>query len=334
MRRENSFKLPFEVNGYLFYELINHGAFSQIYLCRSHKHSDPVVAKVVSTCSENVENCLKVVFNELTALKSLNFPHIVIIYDFFRYENDFVLILKHYPGGSLDKRISEVTKIQKPEAILVLYQVLLALSFARSKGYAHMDIKPANILIDENGRAVLADFGFSIKGEKKTDNPFCGSFLYKSPEILQYKEYSPYSSDMWSFGVLAAYLIQGRLPWVSRKPEGLTQEIISGNYKIDANIDPELKSFIQSLLCLDPKERPSPAELLKSSIFRTCKSDLTSWINRKKTKPTKPIPIHSFRTSLILPTISTVLNSKKRLNKTRSFSNNIEIPMNSFAETI
>ena len=146
-------------------------------------------------------------------------------------------------------------------------QILSALAFCHSKCIAHRDIKPGNILIDISGHIKLSDFGISIVGANKEYNAFSGSLLYEPPEIITKKPHNPIYADIWSLGVLFAYMINGRTPWRCDNVASLKNKICSGSFKLKANTPPVVAELISKMIVVNPEERISAAELLRHPLF-------------------------------------------------------------------
>ncbi|MCX7703728.1 MAG: serine/threonine protein kinase [Planctomycetota bacterium] len=133
------------------------------------------------------------------------------------------LVMEYMRGGSLRSILKRQRRLCLERAIKIFEDVLSALSFAHSKGAVHCDIKPENILIDENGNAKLGDFGlwrFKEEIARKTgisisflsdEQPRGGTVEYMSPEQRRGEKVTP-SDDVYSLGVVLFEMLTGRLP--------------------------------------------------------------------------------------------------------------------------
>jgi serine/threonine protein kinase len=116
-------------------------------------------------------------------------------------------------GGtqSLDKYLETRpgNRVSEKEAAVMLKQMAESLSFLHKKGIAHRDIKLGNVLIGDNLKCVLIDFGFAIKCDNTKLSTFCGTPCYMCPEILLKKPYIGQQADTWALGVLLYRLVCG-----------------------------------------------------------------------------------------------------------------------------
>ena len=144
------------------------------------------------------------------------------------------IFCEYMPGGSLDKLIRTVKKsnshnkggLDLDTVRCYGYQILSGLVYLHGENIAHLDLKPANILIGMNQRVKLADFdkckkfnndGDTIRCEKVTDS-YVGTFLFSAPEVMQWSLFNPVDnrgqqvsrrSDLWSFGCTLVNMLTG-----------------------------------------------------------------------------------------------------------------------------
>jgi serine/threonine protein kinase len=137
-------------------------------------------------------------------------------------------------------------------------QILQALQHCHRLNIVHRDIKPENLLLTDDDRVLLCDFGLSSIDE--TDNTsLYGTLDYLSPEMLQRKRHS-FTVDVWSVGVLTCELLTGKLPFSQGRGdliEEVKARVVNGNITWPANryLSNESKHFIERFLCLEPKDR-------------------------------------------------------------------------------
>uniref|UniRef100_A0A2A4J5D2 Protein kinase domain-containing protein n=1 Tax=Heliothis virescens TaxID=7102 RepID=A0A2A4J5D2_HELVI len=141
-------------------------------------------------------------------------------------------------------------------------QVVLALEYLHHCGVVHRDIKPENILIGTTGYILLADFGFS-KIIKTRTWTICGTPEYLAPEIITSKGYS-FAVDWWSLGVLIFEMCTGYPPFYSADPITLYEKVLTGHFKIPANMSSSCKYLVKHLLEVDPTKRMGA---LKAGVF-------------------------------------------------------------------
>jgi len=162
----------------------------------------------------------------------------------------------NYPKGIHDE-IALATIIKYClEAIVCLNQ----------NNWFHRDVKASNILLDKDGTCCLGDYGVSSVIKKEGNNTFVGSLCWMAPEVALNLEYN-YKIDIWSLGITAIELANGKPPYLNLPPIQFVE--ISKSNKIPTLNDEifkfsdEFKNFINSCLIKDPKKRPDAKQLLE-----------------------------------------------------------------------
>ncbi|KAK4051975.1 hypothetical protein OIO90_004505 [Microbotryomycetes sp. JL221] len=179
----------------------------------------------------------------------------------------------------------------EPVIATVLKQTLEGLKYLHQNGWLHRDVKAANLLVDDDGTVLLADFGVSsslfqdpataIANKENLDRnnglvprkSFVGTPCWMAPEVVERKAYDS-KADIWSFGITALELASGRAPnslyppakvlskTLLEEPPTLDRE--GGKYKYSK----AMKDMIESCLNKDPSKRPSAEKLLRHAFFR------------------------------------------------------------------
>ena len=126
-------------------------------------------------------------------------------------------VMDHYTGGSLDERIARHPQgMPLDEALAILEQLLQACQYAHGHGIVHRDVKPENVLFDDEGRAVLSDFGLARAPEDlhlTRAGAMVGTPYYASPEQAKGHRDVDGRSDLYSLGVVLYQMLTGRLPF-------------------------------------------------------------------------------------------------------------------------
>jgi serine/threonine-protein kinase len=165
---------------------------------------------------------------EATILARLNHPQIATIYELFRADGDLLMVMEFVRGESLDKLSERLGALSPDRAAYIIDQILSALEHAHRAGVVHRDVKPANVMVTDEGSVKILDFGIArvLGAEQKTvDFRLMGTPAYMSPEQVLGEEVDG-RSDLYSVGVLLYRLLTGALPFASDTALGMLQRQI------------------------------------------------------------------------------------------------------------
>jgi serine/threonine protein kinase len=210
---------------------------------------------------------------EISIMQELKHPNIIRLYDVFT-EPEYFLVTEKMAGGDLLSRINGMSFLGELQGRRVCKSILEAVRYMHSKKIAHRDLKPENLLLDsdsDDAVVKLADFGFAKR--EKLPNSFttmCGTANYVAPEILRAVPYG-IAADLWSVGIIAYIVLVGYQPFRGEDEDILQHQIRDGVFEFDedvwSNITNEAKSFISSVLKVDPAERLSADEAVAHDWF-------------------------------------------------------------------
>ena len=155
---------------------------------------------------------------EMTALTTLQHPNIVKIFDVDEIDGQLCYAMELLSANSLAALLKENGAFPSELVVPILDQLLDALDHIHEKGLLHRDVKPANIMLEDSGRAVLMDFGL-VRHTRRAGSAMVtgagvviGTPRYLGPEILRGRE-ADARSDLWSLGVVAYELLAGEHPF-------------------------------------------------------------------------------------------------------------------------
>ena len=175
------------------------------------------------------------------------------------------LVMEFIEGQPLDK-ILEKGSLPVPKACAWAAEVATAMGVAHRKGVIHGDVKPANILITDDGRIKLMDFGMArlASGESK-DTPLLGTPAYWCPEQIIGKPQDA-RSDIFSLGVVLYELVTGQRPFDADSLQGICARILSSTPLPPSQTNPSVPAafndVVASCLAKDPAQRCSSADAL------------------------------------------------------------------------
>jgi serine/threonine-protein kinase len=175
------------------------------------------------------------------------------------------LVMEYVQGQSLEKLLDKGS-VPFPKACAWVAEVANALAVAHRKGVIHGDVKPANILITDDERVKLTDFGMArLASRDSKDTPLLGSPAYWCPEQIVGKPQDA-RSDIFSLGVVLYELVTGRRPFDAESLQGICSRILSSTPLPPSHANPSvplaLNELIASCMAKDPNQRCASAETL------------------------------------------------------------------------
>ncbi|HET7290947.1 MAG TPA: serine/threonine-protein kinase, partial [Vicinamibacteria bacterium] len=148
-----------EVRGYRILEPLGHGGMGRVFLAQDEALERRVAIKGIAAPLA-AEAAVRARFlREARAMAGVEHPNVVRVYAFGEAEGQPYIVMEYVEGETLAARLSRVTRLDVDEALRIAREVAQALAAAWSRGIVHRDVKPANILLDRDDRARVADFG-------------------------------------------------------------------------------------------------------------------------------------------------------------------------------
>ncbi|KAM9207412.1 maternal embryonic leucine zipper kinase isoform 3-T3 [Dugong dugon] len=248
---------------YELYETIGTGGFAKVKLACHILTGEMVAIKIMDKSALGSD--LPRIKTEIDALKNLRHQHICQLYHVLETANKIFMVLEYCPGGELFDYIISQDRLSEEETRVVFRQIVSAVAYVHSQGYAHRDLKPENLLFDEYHNLKLIDFGLCAKPKGNKDyhlHTCCGSLAYAAPELIQGKSYLGSEADVWSMGILLYVLMCGFLPFDDDNVMALYKKIMRGKYEVPKWLSSSSILLLQQMLQVDPKKRISVKSLL------------------------------------------------------------------------
>jgi hypothetical protein len=210
---------------------------------------------------------------EARRVARLRHPAIAAVHDVGVDGEDCFIVSEFMEGGSLADRLAS-GPIPGGQAVRWICQIATALDFAHAHGVIHRDVKPANILINHHGDAVLADFGIAQSASKTgTFAPSIGTLRYMAPEQLEGTEVGP-QADIYSLGVLLHEALTGRSPYSSDDPRVIYGELRGDRpLAIAAELPPQYAALCRRALSRAPAGRQRSASAFAEDLRRAVTGD-------------------------------------------------------------
>lgn len=259
---------------YLITGTLGKGGMGYVYKALDRKLNREVAFKILDVGSNqgNDDPAVKRFKSEAKALKSLDHNNIVQLFDFGREGNYLYLAMTLAKGINLAELLKNRGTLEYLETIEIIKQICRALKYAHSKGIIHRDIKPSNIVVGEDNKVYLMDFGISHiqNTERLTSTGMAmGTPEYMSPEQCQGLEITN-KSDIYGIGIVLYEMVCGRPPFTANRALVLSQMHTSKTpespSKIVSDIPPKLNNIILKCLEKDPNRRYDNVEGLLNDL--------------------------------------------------------------------
>ncbi|MGW4755259.1 serine/threonine-protein kinase [Streptomyces chartreusis] len=198
---------------------------------------------------------------EARAAARINHSAVVTVHDVLEHDGRPWIVMELVEGNSLADAVKERGRVEPAEAARIGLWVLRALRAAHTAGVLHRDVKPGNVLLGDDGRVLLTDFGIAqIEGDTTITRTgeVVGSVDYLAPERVRGHDPGP-SSDLWALGATLYTAVEGRSPFRRTSPLGTMQAVVDEEPTEAQNAGP-LAPVITALLRKDPATRPDAAE--------------------------------------------------------------------------
>jgi tRNA A-37 threonylcarbamoyl transferase component Bud32 len=215
------------------------------------------------------------VVNEREIMQQLNNPFCIKLFKTFQDTSNIYFAMELAVGGELFRRLNKKCAFPPQVAKFYLSEIFSAISHVQSLGYVYRDLKPENVMLDEEGHCKLVDFGFSTQpNEQGIVKTLCGTPAYLSPEQLDGKFTNGYSKivDWWSLGILLFELMTGLTPFCQSNKEShyeIYLKILSNNISFPRGFDGPSKDLVKRLCHSDVPKRLCSAETIAEHEYFT-----------------------------------------------------------------
>jgi serine/threonine protein kinase len=279
------------LGNYQLVSLIGTGGFAEVYLGEQVHLKTQAAIKVLSTrlSAEEIERFRK----EAQTLAHLNHPHIVRMLDFGVEGGAPYLVMEYAPKGSLRKRYPRGTRLPIGKVVPIVQQVAGALHYAHQQHLIHRDIKPENLLLSEEGKVLLSDFGIAVVSESTSHlrtQEFAGTVAYSAPEQLQNKPQR--ASDQYALGIVTYELLTGACPFQGNLLAIATQHLHEPPPPLrrkDDTISPAVEEVVLKALAKDPKERFDNVKSFANALQQANQRDSIHFATTQKGSPATPV---------------------------------------------
>jgi eukaryotic-like serine/threonine-protein kinase len=279
---------------YRIEERIARGGMATVYRATDLRLERSVAVKIMHPVFAEDAGFAGRFVREARSAARLAHPHVVAVHDQGESEGMAYLVMEYISGRTLRDVIREYGPLTASQALVLIEPVLEALAAAHAAGIVHRDVKPENVIIGDDGRVKVADFGLArvVAGDANTnaDAPtmtrglLIGTVAYLAPEQVE-SGGADARSDVYAAGVLLFELVTGRPPFTGESPLAIAYQHVNSEVptpsSVRADVPPRLDSIIRRATRRDPEER-----------FPTV-ADFLSEVRRARTELPAPTPLRA-----------------------------------------
>ncbi|XKH51466.1 Stk1 family PASTA domain-containing Ser/Thr kinase [Chryseomicrobium palamuruense] len=285
------------------YKLEKHiggGGMSNVYLAHDMILDRDVAIKILRYDFSNEEDLHRRFQREALSVTSLTHDNIVTIYDVGEDGDIHYIVMEHVKGQTLKEYIADNAPVQPAKAVTIMKQLLSAIEHAHEHHIVHRDIKPQNILLDEEGNVKVTDFGIAMALSATSftqTNSVLGTVHYLSPEQARGGT-ATRKSDIYALGIVLFELLTGQLPFKGESAVSIALKHLQAETPsvraINAAIPQSLENVVLRATAKKPEDRYVSVKEMHAHIARSLDTD---YLNEPKYVPsvdddaTKVMPV-------------------------------------------
>ena len=252
---------------------IGSGGMADVYSARDLQLGRKVALKLLYRRFAQDAEFVERFKREASSAAGLQHPHVVGVYDRGEWDGTYYIAMEYLEGRSLKQIVQEEGPLAPDQAVEVILQILQAARFAHQRGIVHRDIKPHNVILDDEGRAKVTDFGIARAGasDMTETGSIMGTAQYLSPEQAQGHAVGP-RSDLYAIGIVLYELLTGRVPFDGDSPVTIALKQVSElpipPSAFNPAVPPELDAIVLHALEKEPERRFADAEAFIEELER------------------------------------------------------------------
>lgn len=237
---------------YHLQELLGQGGMARVYRALDVRLQRWVAVKVIDKPYRADQNYTSRFEHEARSLARLEHPHVVRVYRYGQANGLLYMVLQYIEGAPLNQVLATYRQddqlIEPAEASRINREVCSALDYVHSRGVIHRDVKPANIILNRQGNAILADFGLALLADRRSGVEAFGTPQYIAPEQARSNGRAVPQSDLYAMGVILYQMFTGRLPFDGDDPWQVAQLHLSAPVPPPREFRPALHHSIETVI--------------------------------------------------------------------------------------
>ncbi|HEX3803828.1 MAG TPA: Stk1 family PASTA domain-containing Ser/Thr kinase [Solirubrobacteraceae bacterium] len=241
------------------------GGMADVYLAQDEQLDREIALKLLHRRFAEDAAFVERFRREAKAAASLQHPNVVSVFDRGTFDGTYYIAMEYLEGRTLKRLIREDAPLEVNRAIDLTIQILKAARFAHRRGVIHRDLKPHNVIVDDNDHVKVTDFGIARAGasDMTETGSIMGTAQYLSPEQAQGHAVSA-PSDLYSVAIVLYEMLTGRVPFDGESPVSIALKQVSEAPIPPSQFNPAIPSALEQVvlwaLNKDPADRPADAD--------------------------------------------------------------------------
>jgi eukaryotic-like serine/threonine-protein kinase len=250
---------------------IGSGGMADVYCAEDTQLGRQVALKLLYPRFAEDEQFVERFRREASSAAGLQHPNVVQVFDRGEWDGTYYIAMEFLPGRNLKQIVREHGALEPALAVDLVIQILKAARFAHRRGIVHRDIKPHNVIVDDEGRAKVTDFGIARAGasDMTETGSIMGTAQYLSPEQAQGLPVDA-RSDLYSIGIVLYELLTGQPPFDAESPVTIALKQVSEEpvapRRINSAVPPGVEAVVMRALRKDPAERFQDADAMIAAL--------------------------------------------------------------------
>ncbi len=321
---------------------IARGGMATVYLATDLRLERRVAIKIMHGHLADDSQFKERFIQEARSAARLAHPNVVNVFDQGQDSDMAYLVMEYLPGITLRDLLVEHSKLTTEQSFDVLEAVLSGLSAAHKAGIVHRDLKPENVLLADDGRIKIGDFGLAraVSANTATGAALLGTIAYLSPELVT-RGVADARSDIYAVGIMMYEMLTGEQPFKGEQPMQIAYQHANDSVPTPSSKNPKIPAELDELVlwatAREPEERPRDARIMLDQLLSVQNAlqsaSLTGATSAQRTMvlPTAKSPKGSndatqvlrpaarHRTGPVAPASTTVLSVKSKRRRSRGW---------------
>ncbi|MFN4001574.1 Stk1 family PASTA domain-containing Ser/Thr kinase [Microcella sp.] len=277
---------------------IARGGMATVYLATDQRLDRLVAVKIMHGHLADDSQFKERFIQEARSAARLAHPNVVNVFDQGQDAESAYLVMEYLPGITLRELLQEYGALTPEQTMDITEAVLAGLAAAHKAGIVHRDLKPENVLLADDGRIKIGDFGLAraASANTATGKALLGTIAYLSPELVT-RGIADTRSDIYAVGIMMFEMLTGEQPYKGEQPMQIAYQHANDSVPAPSNLNPRVPAEWDEIVlwatARDPRDRPADARALLDQLAETgraLQTALPAEATQRTMLLTSPIP--------------------------------------------